>query len=153
MPAMRGGCDRPVGVRMMKAMSGSKTTMQLLLRFASGLSAVEAGVACAGTALESRTIKTNGKAFLFLRAQDARLKLGASLPEAVAVAAKAPGRVVVGRNGWVQLQFDDAADPVDVYRRWIAESHASCRAVKSPGGTRGAGAAKKGSAKQQRARG
>ena len=106
-------------------MTKSKSTSMLALRtFALRLAETEEGIACKGTLLESRTIKTRGKAFLFLRPTEARLKLGASLKEAAARAAKSPDRCVVGTGGWVKLKLDDASDPLDVYRRWIAESHA-----------------------------
>jgi hypothetical protein len=84
----------------------------------------EEGVACEGTALESRTIRTGNKAFLFLRPTDARLKLAGSLKEAAAHAAEAPNRYVVGTGGWILVKFDDATDPTGVVERWIVESHA-----------------------------
>jgi YjbR len=80
------------------------------------------GIACAGTALESRTIKTNDKAFVFLRGTEARLKLAGSLPEARRMAAKQPAQYTAGAGGWVKIVF--AADtPRDVLARWIAESY------------------------------
>ena len=39
---------------------------------------VEAGITCAGTAMERHTMKTNKKAFLFFGTGDAMLKLEAS---------------------------------------------------------------------------
>ena len=61
-------------------------------------------------ALESRTARTRGKAFLFLRATEARLKLQASLKDAAARAAKEPGRYVVGSGGWVLVKLDEIGD-------------------------------------------
>jgi hypothetical protein len=74
------------------------------------------GIACAGTKLESRTFATNAKTFLFVSAQEARLKLDAS-----AAAAKRLG-FEVGGNGWVKLPFD-ALPAAATLRSWIAESH------------------------------
>ena len=99
-------------------------SMVALRKFALRLQGVEEGVACEGTPLEARTIKVRRKAFLFLRAKEARLKLGASLKDAAKRASKEPDRYVVGANGWVLLRFDDATDPLDVFTRWVAESHA-----------------------------
>jgi hypothetical protein len=83
------------------------------------------GVACAGTALEARTIKAGGKVFLFLRATEARLKLSDSLAEAAKLATKHPGRIDVGKGGWVRVAFgDDDVPPADVLLRWADESHA-----------------------------
>lgn len=81
---------------------------------------VEAGVACAGTAVESRTAKIRGKAFLFLRPRDARFKLAAS-----ATAAARPGSgCKVGAGGWCHVVLDTADAPtLDVMDRWIEESY------------------------------
>ncbi|MDP1920919.1 MAG: hypothetical protein Q8L14_32060 [Myxococcales bacterium] len=118
--------------------------MKTFIRLAKQLPDVEEGIACKGTALESRTFKANSKAFLFLNAKDARLKLGASLGEASAFAARAPGRCTVGAGGWVKLSV--AAPPApDVLARWITESRA---AVGKPSTTKGAPRA----AKKKRAR-
>lgn len=78
--------------------------------------AAEEGVACAGTAVESRTIKAKGKAFLFLGAKDVRLKLGASAAEAKRLGAD------VGAHGWTKFAAD-AAPPLPVVERWIDESY------------------------------
>ncbi len=92
---------------------------KIALRFAD----TEEGVACEGTALEKRTIRAGGKAFLFLGASDAMMKLRESLGEAVGLAATEPGRYRVGANGWVTVQLDGAAPPGRL-EAWIAESHA-----------------------------
>jgi YjbR len=99
------------------------TTMQALLRYALRLPDTADGVACAGTALESRTVKRGNKAFLFLRATEARLKLGPSQAEAAALAAKEPGRYTAGAHGWVLVKFDGKPVPLDVLQRWVQESH------------------------------
>jgi hypothetical protein len=91
--------------------------MSNLGKIALSLADVEQGVACAGTALESRTYSTNKKAFLFVAKKQARLKLESSIPEARKLG------FVVGANGWVTLSLD-ALPPASAARRWITESHA-----------------------------
>jgi hypothetical protein len=81
------------------------------------------GVACEGTAAERRTITVRGKAFLFLGASDARLKLHDSLAEATDLAAREPRRYEVGAHGWVKVTFGGASLPVDTLARWIEESY------------------------------
>lgn len=86
---------------------------------------VEEGVACAGTPIESRTLKVNGKAFAFFRPGNVMLKLGDSLPEAQAMAAQAPQRCQAGAGGWVTVKFGDGEPlPLSVMRRWLDESYA-----------------------------
>jgi hypothetical protein len=98
--------------------------MQVLLEYALRLPQTEEGVACEGTALESHTVKTNKKAFLFLRATEARLKLAASLKEAAALAAQDANRYSVGAHGWVLVKFEDSSDyPLDILKRWVKESY------------------------------
>jgi len=97
--------------------------MQVLRQFALQLPATEEGVACEGTALESRTVKRENKAFLFLRATEVRLKLAASLKEAAALASKDPTHFSLGAHGWVLVKFAGASDPLDVLKRWIEESY------------------------------
>ncbi len=89
----------------------------ILRRLASQLPDVEEGVACAGTALESRTYKAKKKAFLFLGEDHARMKLDASAKEAKKLGFE------VGANGWVKVPLDEAP-PKAVLERWVAESHA-----------------------------
>lgn len=84
---------------------------------AKSLDGVGEGVACAGTALESRTFRVNGKAFLFVSRKEARLKLASSLSEAARLGCAA------GANGWVKIALD-APPAAKVLKRWIAESHA-----------------------------
>ena len=86
-------------------------------KIALALADVEQGIACAGTALESRTYRTRKKAFLFVAARQARLKLDASAPEARKLGC------AVGANGWVTLSLD-ALPAAPIVKRWIAESHA-----------------------------
>lgn len=85
--------------------------------FALSLARVTRGVACAGTALESRTFAVNEKSFLFVSHKDLRLKLGKSIAEA-----KEMG-LSVGVNGWIKIPA--AYQPsASVMKKWIAESHA-----------------------------
>ena len=95
-------------------------TMDALWAAATRHPRVEAGVACAGTAVESRTAKVGGRAFLFLRQEDARFKLAASAAEA---SRKGSG-CKVGAGGWchVLLGAEDAPS-LGVMERWIAESY------------------------------
>jgi hypothetical protein len=84
---------------------------------ASALPNVDVGIACAGTALESRTYRVGTKSFLFVSKKDARLKLAASADEARALGC------AVGANGWVTLVLA-ALPAAAVVKRWVAESHA-----------------------------
>lgn len=97
--------------------------MDLLSTLASALAGVEPSIACAGTALEARSWKVRGKAFLFLGpsggALNARLKLLSSLAEAQEIGAR------VGANGWVTVPCGPARRvPTEALRRWVAESYA-----------------------------
>ncbi|HEX6810603.1 MAG TPA: hypothetical protein VF384_03165 [Planctomycetota bacterium] len=78
---------------------------------------VQQGVACAGTALESRTFAVGKKAFLFVSAKDARLKLDSSAGEAKRLG------FAVGANGWVKLELA-SLPAAAVLKKWIRESHA-----------------------------
>ncbi len=98
-------------------------TSSELRKIALRLPGTEEGVACEGTALEKRTIRTGGKAFLFLGANDATLKLRDSLDEVVRLAANEPSRYRAGSSGWVTVKLDGEA-PAARLRSWIAESHA-----------------------------
>ncbi len=96
-------------------------TLDTLWRAATRHPGVEPGVACAGTAVETRTAKVGGRAFLFLRAQDARFKLGASAAEA----AKAESGCKVGAGGWCHVVLGTHETPtLRVMEAWIAESYA-----------------------------
>jgi len=98
---------------------------------------VERGVACAGTALESRTFRTRGKAFLFLRAGDARLKLEQSLAAAIRMAADDPDRYHAGANGWVMVRWGrDGVPPLRTLVRWIDESWRVLSGEPTPGRSR-----------------
>ncbi len=87
------------------------------------LSDVEEGTACKGTAVESTTFSTRKKAFLFLDAKNARLKLSASEAEAKELAAREPDRYRVGAHGWVTISLAAGPPPRERMERWISESH------------------------------
>jgi hypothetical protein len=99
---------------------------------------VEQGLACAGTALESRTYMTRKKAFLFVSKEQARLKLDSSAAEARKLG------FPVGAKGWVTLSLD-ALPAASVARRWVTESHAL-----ASGNARGRAEAKAAAAKKRK---
>lgn len=76
------------------------------------------GVSCKGTVLESRTVKVDGRAFLFL-GKDVRLKLEKS----IAGARKMDG-VDVGSGGWTTIRLEDGVPDVELVEKWIRESYA-----------------------------
>jgi hypothetical protein len=87
-----------------------------LAAIALALPGVTEGVACAGTALESRTFGVGKRVFLFLSPKESRLKLGSAANDARALGFE------VGANGWIKVA--NATQPgVAVLRRWIAESY------------------------------
>jgi hypothetical protein len=87
------------------------------------LPGVEEGVACEGTALESRTFKVNKKAFLFVRPASVMLKLEGSADEARRLASQ-DSRYRIGAGGWVTVTPGAGkTPPVALMKRWIAESH------------------------------
>jgi hypothetical protein len=92
--------------------------MKGLQATAQAMPGVEVGVACAGTALEKRTYKVGGKAFVFLGAKDVMVKLGPSI-----AAAKKLG-CSPGANGWTKVVFGPEAPREAILVRWIAESYA-----------------------------
>ena len=92
------------------------TTMVNLATIALALPDVDQGIACAGTALESRTYQLKKKSFLFVSKDQARLKLDASASEAKKLG------FTVGANGWVAIPLGDVP-AVAVIKRWIAESY------------------------------
>jgi hypothetical protein len=128
-------------------------SMQVLRKLALRHPGVDEGVACAGTALERRTVKVRGKAFLFLGAGDAMLKLAASLPEAAAWARRQPQAVRVGAGGWVKVTFADHAPSAQLFETWIAESYALAAdsATAKPKASKGAAKPKQATAKPTKA--
>jgi hypothetical protein len=105
---------------------------------------VDQGIACVGTALESRTYLLGKKSFLFVSRKDVRLKLSAS-----AAKAKKLG-LAVGANGWVKLALD-ALPPARVLERWIAESYALAGGATAAGTAKRAARQRGGSKKIRRA--
>lgn len=82
------------------------------------------GISCAGTAIESRTVKAGKRAFLFLRRKEVRIKLEASLGEIQARAAQAPDQWEAGKGGWVKITLEAGAQlELEDARRWIEESY------------------------------
>ena len=95
-----------------------------LLTAALALPDAEEGIACAGTSLEKRTIKVGKKAFLFLSAKDAMLKLSDSLPAAEELAEAEPERCKVGAHGWFTITFGDGKSfPSAQLVKWVKESY------------------------------
>jgi hypothetical protein len=98
--------------------------MQNLRNIALSYPEAQEGIACAGTALESRTVKVRNKAFLFLGTNDVMVKLGESLAEATKLASKTLGWYKAGANGWVKVTFGDGdSPPPGLLERWIDESY------------------------------
>ena len=94
-----------------------------LRKSALGYPGTQEGIACQGTSLERITFKVRNKAFLFLGATDAMVKLGALLAEAVSLAGKEPDRYRPGGHGWVKVIFASDDDlPLDLLARWLDES-------------------------------
>jgi hypothetical protein len=98
--------------------------MKALHAAAAKLPGVTEGVACAGTALESRTLKIGDKAFAFFGPMDLRIKLSASLKEARQLAKSRPGSCAPSSGGWTKATFGEGALPLEVLSRWVAESYA-----------------------------
>jgi predicted DNA-binding protein (MmcQ/YjbR family) len=73
--------------------------------------------------LEKRTVNARSKAFLFLGAADAMVKLGASLAEATELAGREPGRYRVGAHGWVTVALGDGGPPLALLEGWVDESY------------------------------
>jgi hypothetical protein len=109
-------------IALMSSARGQSSLMVSLRHCAMQQPGAEEGIACKGTALEARTIKIRGKAFLFLRTTEARLKLGASIKEAAAQASKNPASCIVGTNGWVLVKFEGNSIPINVLHNWVKES-------------------------------
>jgi len=85
---------------------------------------VEEGIACKGTAVECSAFKARKKTFLFVRAEDARVKLHESLVEAGKLAAKEPGRYEAGSLGWVKVKFGPGeVRPNELLEKWVEESY------------------------------
>jgi predicted DNA-binding protein (MmcQ/YjbR family) len=107
------------------AVSRRDQKVEAMRKLALALPGTDEGIACAGTAIEARTVRAGGRAFLFLGPKEMRLKLGKSLAEARRLAAKHPGIVNLGKGEWVSVVHDDVgAVPIAVLAAWVEESHA-----------------------------
>jgi len=101
-----------------------------LRKFALDLEGAEEGIACAGTAIESRTIKVGGKAFLFLGAKDIRLKLTASIAAAKKLAKKNADLYTVGAGGWTKIALGGKEPPLALLEGWALESYVAMKPAK-----------------------
>lgn len=99
------------------------TTLQELRALGKTFEDTTEGFSCKGTVLEARTIKVDGRAFLFLGNKgEVRLKLGPSLPSARKLAAKKPDAYQVGSGGWMKIALGEDI-PDDLLEKWIHESY------------------------------
>lgn len=100
-----------------------KRHLDALHAFALSLPETTEGVACKGTALESRTVQVRGKAFVFLRDAEIRMKLGPSVAEITALAKKEPARYQTGAGGWSKVTLGGLGPaPAALAEKWIEES-------------------------------
>jgi hypothetical protein len=97
--------------------------VRALIAAAAKLPGAEEGVACAGTALESRTLKIGGKAFAFFGPSDLRVKLSRSLPAAEKLARTKPGSCIPSAAGWTKCTLGPGMLPVTTLAKWIHESY------------------------------
>jgi hypothetical protein len=97
--------------------------MRGLIASAAKLPGTEEGIACAGTAMESRTLKIGDKAFAFFGPTDLRVKLSRSLPEARRLAKSKPGSCVPSAGGWTKCTLGPGMLPVSTLTKWISESY------------------------------
>lgn len=117
---------------MARARTPSRASAAALLAEALALPDVVGGIACAGTALESRTATLRGKAFLFIGPKEARLKLGPSLARAQKLARSNPA-VRPSASGWVAVSHEAAGTlTMTVLRSWVRESHGLFAGKKQP---------------------
>lgn len=94
--------------------------MQALRKSALRHPKTKEGIACKGTPVEKRTVMTRGRAFVYLGAKDAMVKLGDSLDEAIKLAKKQKKQYRVGAHHWVTVTYDA---PQKLIEKWIAESY------------------------------
>jgi hypothetical protein len=91
---------------------------------------VEEGVACEGTAAESRTFKIGKKAFLFLRPAALMLKVDGSAEDVRRLASK-DSRYRIGAGGWVTVTLGSlTSPPLPLISRWMNESYRGMAASK-----------------------
>jgi YjbR protein len=107
----------------MKRQSQASKPLHSLRSLALQLPETEEGIACAGTALERRTIKVRKKAFTFIGSSDLMLKLDQSLAEATRLASANPN-ITVGAHGWVTVKFGAGeSPPLSCLSTWLEESY------------------------------
>ena len=99
-----------------------ESTLERLRAIGTSLPNTDEGVSCKGTVLESRTVKVDGRAFLFL-GRDVRLKLAKSIAAAKKLAAKKPALYTVGAGGWTKIAMDGELPSIDLLEKWIHESY------------------------------
>ena len=97
--------------------------LDTIATFSLGYPDATEGTSCAGTAIESRTVLTGKRAFVFLRRKELRMKVGDSFAEVEALAAAHPDRYEAGRNGWIKVTLEAGADPTpEQWQRWVDEA-------------------------------
>jgi hypothetical protein len=97
--------------------------VRVLRKAALSFPEVEEGISC-----DKAAFKARGKAFLFVgrgpESYNVMLKLGESLPEAAALAAKEPDCCKVGGTHWVTVTLPiGRSPPAGLLERWITESY------------------------------
>jgi hypothetical protein len=100
-----------------------ETILQQLRTIGTSLPDTDEGISCKGTILESRTVKVQGRAFLFL-GKDVRLKLKKTVAAAKKLAAKKPDVYEVGSGGWTKIMLAGELPPIDLLEKWVHESYA-----------------------------
>lgn len=86
-----------------------------------------------GTSCNQSSFKTASGSFLFIGPGakgvgfKAMLKLGDSMDQARALAAKDSDRFEVGKTGWVTVRFSNEKPlPESIWEKWLKESYALC---------------------------
>jgi hypothetical protein len=100
-----------------------ESILQQLREIGTSLPDTDEGISCKGTILESRTVKVDGRAFLFL-GKDVRLKLKKTVAAAKKLAAKKPDVYEVGAGGWTKIMLASELPPIDLLEKWVHESYA-----------------------------
>jgi predicted DNA-binding protein (MmcQ/YjbR family) len=90
------------------------------------------GFSCKRTVLEARTVKVDGRVFLFLGNKgDVRLKLEVSLASAKKLAKQRPDVYGVGGGGWTRISLAVEAPPRELLEKWIEESYGLVAGVRA----------------------
>lgn len=77
-----------------------------------------------GTIHEKRTFNVDGRTFLVLGKETARMKLERSLAFAKKLAAKEPDVYVLSGGGWIDVTLQDDGPELELLEAWIYESYA-----------------------------